>query len=171
MLRLTCRTPSIVLHYPEDICALSWTLEEIPAAMVAWVYHANTPRQWRTLAWFGLTPDFTRDGQPYRNPEDGRVQKLMADGKQARLYNWWHTEQVKNVSAEKADHPCQIPLSVMRRALKVTPITGKVIDPYMGTGTTLVAAKDLGLPATGIETSEAYCEIAAKRLSQEVLFA
>jgi DNA modification methylase len=68
----------------------------------------------------------------------------------------------------KRVHPTQKPLALMKWCLGFAPEAKTVLDPFMGSGTTLVAAKLQGLQATGIEISEAYCEIAAKRLSQGV---
>ena len=56
------------------------------------------------------------------------------------------------------------------RAIETTP-PGLVCDPFMGSGTTLRAAKDAGVPAIGIDTSERYCEMAVERLAQGSLFA
>lgn len=163
LLRLTCPPPCVVVHYPEQLCAVSWTLEEIPTRMVAWVYPSNMGRQWRGIAWFGITPDFKRGGQPYKNPTDKRVKKLIAAGKKCRLYDWWQINQVKNVSKEKTKHPCQMPVEVMRRILTITKCD-LVIDPFMGSGTTLVAARQLGIRNIGIDLSKDYCAIARGRM-------
>ena len=70
---------------------------------------------------------------------------------------------------ERRAHPTQKPLALMRRCLSLAPSAKTVIDPYLGSGTTLRAAKDLGRQSIGIEIEERYCEIAAKRLAQETL--
>jgi DNA modification methylase len=158
--------PLVFIHYPENLFPLAKAFHRVPDKIVAWIYHANTPRQWRAVAWFGIAPDLSRDGQAYRNPDDRRVRELIAAGREARLYDWWIHEQVKNVSQEKTEHPCQIPLSLMLRILRVTPFDRPVIDPFCGSGTTLVAARELERHAIGIECSEEYCEAAANRLRQ-----
>ena len=67
-------------------------------------------------------------------------------------------------------HPAQKPLAMMSQIIDVSSRDGDtVLDPFMGSGTTLRAAKDMGRQAIGIEQEERYCEIAAKRLAQEVL--
>ena len=67
-------------------------------------------------------------------------------------------------------HPTQKPLALMRWCLSLVPDAVTILDPFMGSGTTLVAAKLEGRKAIGIEISEKYCEIAAERLRQGVLF-
>ncbi len=66
-------------------------------------------------------------------------------------------------------HPGYTPEPIMKRALTVYPHAEVALDPFMGSGTTLRAAKDLGRKCIGIEIEEKYCEIAARRLAQEVL--
>ena len=74
--------------------------------------------------------------------------------------------------SDKVDHPCPKPVAWMKWMVERTTLPGQsLIDPFMGTGTTLYAAKILGRKAIGIEIEEKYCEIAATRLarSREVL--
>ncbi len=71
---------------------------------------------------------------------------------------------------EAQQHPTQKPTWLFKRLiLSSCPEGGIVLDPCMGSGTTLEAAKETGRLAIGIDLNERYCEIAAKRLSQEVM--
>jgi len=76
------------------------------------------------------------------------------------------------VNADKANsprfHPTQKPVTLMTRIINDLTV-GVVADPFMGSGSTLVAAKNLNRHAVGIEVEERYCEIAARRLAQGVL--
>jgi site-specific DNA-methyltransferase (adenine-specific)/modification methylase len=72
-------------------------------------------------------------------------------------------------NAERLGHCTQKPEALMSWCISRFPEARTVLDPFMGSGTTLRAAKDRGLTAIGIEICEEYCEIAAKRLSQRVL--
>ena len=67
---------------------------------------------------------------------------------------------------EYLGHPTQKPRHVMRRLIEIAGSHETILDPFMGSGTTLRACKDLGRKAIGIEIEERYCEIAAKRMSQ-----
>ena len=66
-------------------------------------------------------------------------------------------------------HPVQKPVALMRWCIEFQPAAQVILDPFMGSGTTLRAAKDLGRYAIGIEIEEKYCEIAAKRMAQMVM--
>lgn len=83
-----------------------------------------------------------------------------------------HTMLMSNgLPTEPNGHPCPKPLDWMTWLVGLCVKPGEtVIDPFMGSGTTLRACKDLGIRAVGIEREERYCEIAARRLSQQVLF-
>lgn len=70
---------------------------------------------------------------------------------------------------DKSRHIWGQPEAWFRRWLRICPAGGRVLDPFMGAGTTLSAARYLGLNAIGIETEERYCEAAARRLDQMVM--
>lgn len=164
LVEVTELTPSVIIHYPEALHRLSFEKGEMPERVVSWVYNSNTAKQHRDIAFYGVVPDFKKVGQPYKNPNDKRVKKLIEQGKKARLYDWWNVNQVKNVSKDKTAHPCQMPLEVMENIIGALPDGVGVIDPFAGSGTTCVACEKLGVPFIGYEIDPDYCQIAETRI-------
>lgn len=77
---------------------------------------------------------------------------------------WTHGTVKKN----RPNHPCPKPLGLMQElAYLFTDPDEVILDPFLGSGTTLVAAKSLGRKGIGVEIDEAFCEVAAKRLSEQ----
>ncbi len=86
----------------------------------------------------------------------------MSAGKKIRIKQHYSANEVKY-------HPTQKPLEIIEWCISFFPDTDLILDPFMGSGTTLVAAKNLGRKAIGIEIKEKYCEIAANQCSQDTL--
>ncbi len=84
-------------------------------------------------------------------------------------FNWWVINPA-STEGHSNGHPARMPLDMAVGHTKTWTDPGEIIlDPFMGSGTTLVAARNLGRKCIGIEIEEKYCEIAANRLSQEIL--
>lgn len=159
---------SVIVHYPEYLYKISMHMGIAPSKVISWVYNSNTGKQHRDIAFFGFMPIMAQVTQPYKNPNDKRIKALIAKGKTgAKLYDWWNINQVKNVSKEKTNHPCQMPLEVMERVIGILPKGSLIVDPFMGSGTTGVACKKLGYDFVGIEIDKEYFEIAQERINQQ----
>jgi len=87
----------------------------------------------------------------------------LTDKSASQIGDVWH------IPPETADdHPAPFPLKLPATAIAAT-TANTILDPYAGSGTTLLAARNLGRKAIGIELDERYCEIAANRLAQMAL--
>ena len=161
-------TPCVIIHYPEE------TINLLPKAIgvkceqvVCWVYNSNTGKQSRLISWWGCKPDFKKVRQPYKNLNDKRIQKRIAEGKTgASLYDWWQINQVKMNAGEKTEHPCQIPEEVIGKIIKTTAEENQtIIDVFAGSGTTSKVAYDLGYETISYEIDKKYCDIIERRIN------
>ena len=157
-----------LINYPEIIFDLylaieqsSWNIHQF----IQWVYPNNSgfskkrfTKASRTIVW--LTKDnpkiyIDRVTQDYKNPEDKRVQELIASGKTGtHLYNWWEINIVKGNSKEHLGYVNQIPYELLRRLILTTTDENNVVyDPMCGSGSTVFAAGHLGRIGIGYDIS------------------
>lgn len=81
---------------------------------------------------------------------------------------WEDVIQVDAIPTKEREHPIDKPRGLLQVLIEpITPDDGLILDPFMGGGSTLLAARDLGRRAIGIEIEERYCEVAANRLRRE----
>lgn len=157
--------PFVVVHYPESLYKLAFRIGICPTKVVSWVYNSNTAKQHRDIAFFGITPNFSQVKQPYKNPNDKRIRERIERGiLGGRLYDWWNINQVKNVSKKRYNHPCIMPLEVMKNIVGILPKNCIIFDPFMGSGTTGIACKELGYDFIGCEIDKEYYDIAKERI-------
>lgn len=129
-----------------------WMYPE-PDHVLAWMCPAGSGTgKWGFTCWHGVLA-YGKD--PY-----------LAKGLGSRPDAWMHQE-----TSEKNGHPCPKPIAAWKKLLVRGSVSegDTVLDPFCGSGTTLVAAKETNRRAIGIEIEEKYCEIAARRLAQGVM--
>ena len=100
-------------------------------------------------------------------PADEEIYVLGAGFVGKRSGNVISAQMLMSNDASRPDHPTPKPVGLMEALIAKT--VGIVSDPFSGSGSTLIAAKNLGRRAIGVEVEERYCELIAKRLSQDVL--
>jgi DNA modification methylase len=158
-----------------DFCR-AWTSAVAVLAPTRTIY---TPTKWLPVYWNMLGTGFrqivmtwTTNTGALRAGWIGQHASLLTNAMPHKpVSDWWPNPQARRMGyfCKETDygHPGETSEDITRRALLLCRDL-PVIDPFCGSGTTLKIAKDLGRPAIGIDIDERSCEIAAKRLSQEV---
>ena len=159
---------SIVIHYPEIFCGDLRDALGRPNKIINWCYNSNTNKQHRSIGFYNCNPNLNLIKQPYKNLNDKRIKKLIADGSSgSKLYDWWNDiMQVKNVSKEKVKgFTNQIPLKLLERILLLTTKENDIIlDPFFGSGSLYFACKNTNRRCIGIEKSKNHLQFFSNRL-------
>jgi adenine-specific DNA-methyltransferase len=168
--------------YPLDCILFDLFLHEgfIPRNRIIWHFghgmHCKNRFSGRheTLLWFTKTDDYKFNLDLVRVPQKYPNKKAYKGNKKGQLSgnplgknpsDVWEISNVKNNHPEKTDHPCQFPIELVSRCIKsMTDINDVVMDPFLGSGTTLVSAIQEGRNGIGIEKDERYCQIASERI-------
>jgi DNA modification methylase len=129
----------------------------------------NNNYKWQIITW--NKPNPTPLVENTYLPDTEYIFHIWKDIKLGGNYDTKRKYYVMQVIKSNFDHPTVKPLEIISNLM----INGSrenelILDPFMGSGTTLVAAKKLGRRAIGIEISKKYCDIAIERLSQHELF-
>ena len=104
--------------------------------------------------------------QPYQNPTDRRIRERIRQGHTGRMpYSWLNFNLVKNVSQQKANHPCQIPEDLSELLIKSCTVPGDTIFVlFGGSGSEVIQSQKFGLSFITCEMQPYYCDIIESRL-------
>jgi len=134
--------------------------------------------RYETIMWFTKSDDYTFNLDPVRVPQKYPGKKYFK-GPNAGEYSCnplgknpgdlWVIPNVKSNHVEKTEHPCQFPVELIERfVLSMTSEGDWVLDPFLGTGTTIIAAVRHGRRGAGAETVPKYVRLAQQRIQQEM---
>lgn len=138
------------LNYPENAAEV-WSRIDFMNKFewITWIYNVHSsgsPVRKASRVWLWLSNDKPLINQDpfnseYQNPTDKRVAGRIAMGFKPSGYDWWEFQQVKNVSKEKRNHPCQLPEKMVEKIVLGASNAGDLVcDVYSGSGTTAISA-------------------------------
>lgn len=134
------------------------------------VFYPETYRRFDALRCLVWDKGSIGMGSPYRNQHELILAARWSGSHRSEHRGIADVLKHSTVTSSKRLHPVDKPVGLLTQALlPITPSEGVVLDPFAGGGSTLVAARNAGHAAIGIETEERYCEVIAKRLSAGVL--
>lgn len=134
--------------------------------------------RYETVVWFTKSDEYTFNLDPVRVPQKYPGKKHFK-GPKAGTYSGnplgknpgdvWVIPNVKSNHVEKTAHPCQFPVELIERfVLSLTKRGDRVLDPFLGVGSSCIAAVRHGRAAIGAETVDKYVKLARKRIGQEL---